>query len=93
MPFPEVPDDFWTVALRPLLVDASAGTALPYPDVEGLVDIDGRTRIVDGVSYFQLSETGYEEGGNTDVVELHPEGILQKFHLSGGFLLELERVR
>lgn len=93
VPFPEVPDDFWTVALRPLLVDASAGTAVPYPDVEGLVDIDGRTRIVDGVSYFQLSETGYEEGGNTDVVELHPEGILPKFHLSGGFLLELERVR
>ncbi|MGC4087545.1 MAG: hypothetical protein QM756_06565 [Polyangiaceae bacterium] len=91
--FPELADDFWTVQnLRPLLVDASAGTTVPYPGIAGFSDVDGQTRIVDGVSYFQLSESGYVEGGDTDVVALHPSGVEQKFHL-GGFLLTLDRVR
>jgi hypothetical protein len=76
-----------------MLVDQGEGTAVPYPDLEGYEDVDGRTRVVDGVSYFQVSETGYVEGGNADVVELHADGVAQKFHLSGGFLLELARLR
>ncbi len=92
--YPEVPDDFWNVLLpHPLLVDASTGTAVPYPDVADFSVIDGQTRVMDNVSYYQLSETGYVEGGNTDVVELRPEGVQKKFTLTGGFLLTLERVR
>lgn len=91
---PEDEDVFWAGGgLRPLIVDQSEGTSEPYPDLEGVLDVDGVTRIVDGVSYFQVSETGYVESGNTDVVALGVDGIEQKFHLSGGFLLALERVR
>mgnify|MGYP001554172375 FL=1 len=94
VPLPESEDDFWAGGgLRPRLVDLSAGTSEPYPDLEGLLDIDGVTRIVDGVSYFQASETGYFEGGNTDVVELGVDGTQVKFRLVGGFLLGLERLR
>lgn len=65
---------------------------MPYPDLEGVISIDGTAREVDGVSYYQVNEEGYVEGGNVDVVELHPDGVRQKFHLDG-FLLGLERVR
>jgi hypothetical protein len=93
MRFPAVPDDFWEgAALRPLLVDTVANTAVPYPSLAGAKAVDGTTREVDGVSYYQLSQTGYIENGNTDVVELHPDGIIPRFHLDG-FLLGLERVR
>lgn len=91
--YPENPDEFWdNAALRPMLVDSAAGTAVPYPDLAGAKTIDGTTRVLDGISYYQLSQTGYTENGNTDVVELHPEGVVNKFHLNG-FLLGLERVR
>jgi hypothetical protein len=94
VPFPESADDFWTgEALHAELVDQNAGTSTPYPDLDGILDIDGVTRIVDGVSYFQVSETGYVEAGSSDVVELRPEGTVPKFHLDGAFLLNLERVR
>ncbi len=93
LPFPENEDDFYdNPALRPMLVDITQGTTRPYPALTGVKTIDGVTRQVDGISYFQLSQTGYVEDGNTDVVELHADGIVQKFHLSG-FLLGLERVR
>jgi hypothetical protein len=93
LPFPENPDEFWdNAALRPLLIATDASTAVPYPDLAGSKTVDGTTREVDGISYYQLSQTGYVEGGNTDVVELHPEGIVTKFHLNG-FLLGLERIR
>jgi hypothetical protein len=78
--------------MRPLLIDTDAGTAVPYPGLGNSKAIDGVTRKIDGISYYQLSQTGYVEDGNTDVVELHPSGIVQKFHLSG-FLIGLERVR
>jgi hypothetical protein len=91
--FPENPDDFWdNVALRPLIVDTDAATARPYPDLVGVKSIDGVTRKVNGISYYQVSETGYVENGNADVVELHPEGIRPRFHLNG-FLIGLDRVR
>lgn len=94
IPVPESPDDFWAgEGLRPLLVDLSERTAEPYPDLEGVIDVDGETRIVDGVSYFQITETGYGEGGEAEIVELHPNGIRPKFRMLGGFLLGLERLR
>ncbi|WP_157068752.1 hypothetical protein [Sandaracinus amylolyticus] len=94
VPLPASPDDFWTTDARePVLVDLSDGTAVPYPDLEGYEDVDGATRVVDGVSYYQVSETGYVAGGNTAVVELHPDGTAEKFRLTGGFLLGIERVR
>jgi hypothetical protein len=91
--FPEDSEQFYeNAALRPLLLDTATVTASPYPDLIGAKAVDGVTRVVDGVSYYQLSQTGYVENGNTDVVELHPEGIVPRFHLPG-FLLGLERVR
>jgi hypothetical protein len=93
VPLPEAPDDFWAEARTPILVNQRDGTTVPYPDLEGYTDVDGRTRVVDGVSYFQVSETGYVEGGNTAVVELHTDGTVEKFRLTGGFLLELTRLR
>jgi hypothetical protein len=93
VPFPESSDEFYdNAALRPLVVDIDTGATRPYPDLSDVKTIDGVTRVVDGVSYFQLSETGYVENGNTDVVELHADGVLPKFHLNG-FLLNLERIR
>ena len=93
VPYPENPDEFWdNVALRPLLLDTLAGTSAPYPDLAGAKGVDGTNREVDGVSYYQLSQTGYVENGDTDVVELHPDGVVPKFHLNG-FLLNLERIR
>ncbi|HEY3495639.1 MAG TPA: hypothetical protein VGK73_13170, partial [Polyangiaceae bacterium] len=92
-PFPEDPDEFWdNPALHSLLVDTRNGSVAPYPDLEGAVGIDGVARAVDGVSYYQLNEEGYVEGGEVDVFELHADGIREKFHLSG-FLLGLERIR
>jgi hypothetical protein len=92
VPFPEVPDEFWdNAALRPLLVDTSAAAASPYPGLVGK-SVDGVTRKVDGVGYYQLSDTGYVENGNTDVVELRASGVVPRFHLNG-FLLGLERIR
>jgi hypothetical protein len=91
--FPEDPDEFWdNPALHSLLVDTETGSTEPYPDLEGYVSIDGAARDVDGVSYYQINETGYDVGGQADIVELRPDGIRQKFHL-GGFLLDLKRVR
>ena len=54
--------------------------------------VDGTTRIVDGVSYFQITDTSYDIGGQSDVLELHPDGARQRFHLTG-FLLNLARIR
>lgn len=94
LPLPEDPEEFWgNEALRPLLADIGDESAEPYPHLEGKESVDGTTRELDGVSYYQLSDTGYVEGGNTDVVALRPDGIRQQFHLSGGFMLGLERVR
>ncbi|MET0413322.1 MAG: hypothetical protein ABW217_18590, partial [Polyangiaceae bacterium] len=92
VPFPDEENFYDNAALRPLIVDISEGTTRPYPDLSDVKTIDGVTRIVDGVSYFQLSETGYVENGNTDVVELREDGVVPRFHLNG-FLLGLERVR
>jgi len=93
VPFPENPDDFWdNPALHSLLVDTKAGTSQPYPDLEGAIGIDGTARTVDGISYYQFNQNGYDVGGEVDVVALHPAGIRPKFHLHG-FLLGLERLR
>lgn len=93
VPLPESSDDFYdNEALRPLLLDISDRTVEPYPDLDDKVGIDGVTREVDGASYYQISETGYVEGGNSEIVELRTDGIHPRFQLDG-FLLGLERLR
>jgi len=94
IPLPEEPDEFWAGAgLRSILVDQTAGTWQPYPALEGVMEVSGTADVVDGISYFQTTQTGYVAGGNADVVELHPDGTRPKFHLSGGFLMTMDRVR
>lgn len=44
---------------RQLLVDVDARTATPYPDLAGGQLISSDELEIDGVSYYQLSETGY----------------------------------
>ena len=77
---------------RQLLVDVDAGTAQPYPDLAGGQLISSDEFKIDGVSYYQLSETGYVPGGTTDIVELRPEGITRRFHVMGS-LWQLARIR
>lgn len=91
---PEAPDEFWGGAgLQSLLVDPVAGTSEPYPDLQGVLDVDGVTRIIDGVSYFATSDDERMPGGSCDVVELHPDGTKPKLHIKGGYLGTLARVR
>lgn len=91
---PEVADDFWTTkGPQPRLVDQAAGTSEPYPDLTDVVDVDGVTRIIDGVSYFATTDGERTPGGSCDVVELHPTGTKQAFHIDGGYLNVLQRLR
>jgi hypothetical protein len=95
-PLPETLDDFYAsdaaTHYEQLLVDVDEQTAEPYPYLEGGSLISSDEFKIDGVSYYQLSETGYVEGGSTDVVELHPEGIERRFHVPGS-LWALARIR
>jgi hypothetical protein len=94
-PLPTI-DEFYlpdtTALFRPLLIDVEAGSAAPYPDLAGGKFISSDEFKIDGVSYYQFSQTGYVDGGSTDVVELRPEGIVQRFHVPGS-LWALARVR
>ncbi len=61
---PEFADDFWLgEGLRPRLVDRATGTSKPYADLQDVFDVDGATRIVDGVSYLAISDKQQEPGG------------------------------
>jgi len=92
-PLPEDPDEYWdNPALSPFLVDTQSGAMQPYPDVAGKPFMSGIPYRMDGVSYFEVSETGAVEGGTTDVVALTPTGTVQKFHMSGS-LTALARIR
>jgi hypothetical protein len=77
---------------RPLLVDVDASSAVPYPSLAGGKIISSDEFKIDGVSYYQFSQTGYVDGGSADIVELRPDGIVQRFHVSGS-LWALARVR
>jgi len=91
---PEDPDLFWdNPAFRPVLLDTEAQTSGPYADFEGWKSVAGNYFTVDRKNYFQLSKTGYAEGGNTDVVEMRPDGVVRKFHLVDGFLIGMQRIR
>lgn len=93
----EIPEDtdlFWdNPALHPLLLDTESLANGPYTDFEGWKTVSGNYFTLDRTNYFQLSKTGYTEGGNTDVVELHPEGVVHRFHLTDGFLIGMQRIR
>lgn len=96
LPLPETLDDFYasdaSTRYRQLLVDVQAGTAEPYPDLEGGHLISSDEFRIDGVSYYQYSETGYVEDGSSDIVELHPSGVVQRFHVPGS-LWAFARIR
>ena len=87
LPPPQTVDDFYaldaTPRFRQLLIDVDAQTAEPYPHLAGGRLISSDEFQIDGVSYYQYSQTGYTAGGSTDVVELRPEGIVQRFHVPG----------
>jgi hypothetical protein len=89
-------DEFYlpdtTALFRPLLVDVDARTAAPYPAVAGGKLISSDEFQVDGVSYYQLSQTGYVDGGTADIVELRPEGVVPRFHVPGS-IWALARIR
>jgi hypothetical protein len=95
-PLPSL-DEFYapdtTALFRPLLVDVEAQTAVPYPDIAGGKVISSDEFKIDDVTYYQFSQTGYDvDGGSTDIVELRPEGIVQRFHAPGS-LWQLARIR
>jgi hypothetical protein len=93
VPLPESPDDYWdNPALSPFLVDTETGAMEPYPDVAGGLFMSGIPYVIDGVSYFEVSESGAVEGGTTDVVMLTPEGTAPQFHMNGT-LSALARIR
>lgn len=95
-PLPANLDEFYASDAATLyeqrLVDIDAQTSEPYPYLEGASLISSDEFKIDGVSYYQLSESGYVEGGSTDVVELHPDGVVQRFHVLGS-LWAFARIR
>jgi hypothetical protein len=93
LPAPADVDAFWAATRRSMIVDMASGTAQAYPAFQGLSTIDGVTREVGGVSYFQGSTTGYVAGGEAAVYELRVDGASPRFTLKGGFLLGIEPLR
>jgi len=93
VPLPEDPGAYWdNPALAPFLVDTASGAMQPYPDVAGGLYMSGIPFTVDGVSYFEVSETGAVEGGTADVVALTPQGTVHQFHMNGS-LAALAKIR
>lgn len=82
VPFPEDPDEFWNgVGYRQFLVDIEAKTAEPYEHLKDSVLVSSIEFRVDGVPYYQLSKTGSVLGGETEIVELRPDGVKKTFEL------------
>lgn len=91
-PFPESIDDFWDGAgLTPMLVDVATGESEPYPHVAGHTMVSSAEFELDGTSYYQLSDTGTAVNGSAEIVELRPEGIVNRFSLPE--LWALDRIR
>lgn len=92
-PLPEDPNDYWySRDFEPLLVDLERGTAEPYPDLEGTIIVSSSEFRVDGVSYYEWSETGYlGSESHADVVALRPSGIERRFSVLS--LWALARIR
>jgi len=67
----------------PLLVDVATGQTAPYPALSNTVLISSLPFRVDGVSYYQMSSTGYGVGTAVDVVELHETGVVNRFRAPG----------
>lgn len=93
VPFPEDPGEYWdNAAISPFLVDTASGEMTPYPEVARGLYTSGIPFVVDGVSYFEVSETGAVEDGTADVVALTPQGPVPQFHMRGN-LSALGRIR
>jgi hypothetical protein len=89
---PEDPSEFWYADLVPQLVDIDTRTATPYPDIEGSVMVQSGEFKVDGVTYYELNPEGYTLGGDPSrIVELRPEGVVDRFTVPG--LWSLARIR
>lgn len=96
LPLPATVDEYYAPEAGPqfrqLLVDVEARTAEPYPHLAGGRLISSDEFAIDGVSYYQLSQTGYVPGGSADIVELRPEGVVRRFSVTGS-LWALARIR
>ncbi|HTV20607.1 MAG TPA: hypothetical protein VMG12_18115 [Polyangiaceae bacterium] len=89
---PADPGEFWSSQLVPQLVDIETRTAQPYPDLDGTVMVQSSEYRVDGVSYYELNPEGYTIGGEPSrIVELRPEGVVDRFTVDG--LWALARIR
>jgi hypothetical protein len=81
---PDDPNEFWYADLVPQLVDIEARSAVPYPDVEGSIMVQSAEYDVDGVRYYELNPEGYSLGGEPSrIVELTPEGVVDRFTVPG----------
>jgi hypothetical protein len=92
VPLPEVLDDYWNGAgLTPMLVDIGTGESQPYPDVAGTIMVSSMEFELDGVAYYQLSQTGTVVNGSAQISELRPTGLVPRFSLPE--LWALARIR
>lgn len=90
---PESSEDYWdNSAFRPILVDLETESYEAYPDLTGGKQISAIQYQVDDNTYFEFSETGYVESGESTVMRLGSGGATEQFHMPG-FLLALERLR
>jgi len=83
--------EYWYADMVPMLLDIEAKTSEPYPDIDGTIMVSSAEYDVDGVHYYELNEQGFVVGGRSDIVELHPEGVVRKFTVPG--LWALARIR
>jgi hypothetical protein len=92
VPLPEVLDDYWIgEGLTPMLVDIDTGESQPYPDVAGSIMVSSIEVELDGVAYYQLSQTGSGVNGSAQISELRPTGLVPRFSMSE--LWALARIR
>lgn len=82
VPLPELLEDYWNgEGLTPMLVDVDTGQSQPYPDVERSTMVSSLEFELDGVAYYQLSQTGTAVSGVAQIAELSPTGLVPRFSL------------
>jgi hypothetical protein len=89
---PEVLDDYWTGdGLTPMLVDIDTGERQPCPDVAGSIMVSSLEFELDGLAYYQLSQSGSGVNGSAQISELRPTGLVPRFSMPE--LWALARIR